>query len=160
MLKIYHVVLLWSQKHPNLAPTRLCLDWPFPSFFHVLHLYAHHSLSHGWTYQSLSCLRAFMPGRSMFNSGFGKIPWRRKWQPTPVFLPGEAHGQRSHRVAKSQTQLSDWHFHFSFQWFPSHSFHNFICYFFFIRQYILADHLILSIALFFSLGYHYSFREL
>ena len=24
-----------------------------------------------------------------------KIPWRRKWQPTPVFLPGEAHGQRS-----------------------------------------------------------------
>ena len=25
----------------------------------------------------------------------GKIPWRRKWQPTPVFLPGTAHGQRS-----------------------------------------------------------------
>ena len=24
-----------------------------------------------------------------------KIPWRRKWQPTPVFLPGKAHGQRS-----------------------------------------------------------------
>jgi len=25
----------------------------------------------------------------------GKIPWRRKWQPTPVFLSGESHGQRS-----------------------------------------------------------------
>ena len=25
----------------------------------------------------------------------GKIPWRRVWQPTPVFLPGESHGQRS-----------------------------------------------------------------
>jgi len=25
----------------------------------------------------------------------GKIPWRRLWQPTPVFLPGESHGQRS-----------------------------------------------------------------
>ena len=27
----------------------------------------------------------------------GSIPilWRRAWQPTPVFLPGEAHGQRS-----------------------------------------------------------------
>ena len=25
---------------------------------------------------------------------FRKIPWRRKWQPTPVFLPGEFHGQR------------------------------------------------------------------
>ena len=24
-----------------------------------------------------------------------KIPWRRKWQPTPVFVPGESHGQRS-----------------------------------------------------------------
>ena len=27
--------------------------------------------------------------------GFGKIPCRRKWQPTPVFLPGTSHGQRS-----------------------------------------------------------------
>ena len=25
----------------------------------------------------------------------GKIPWRRKWQPTPLLLPGESHGQRS-----------------------------------------------------------------
>ena len=25
----------------------------------------------------------------------GKISWRRGWQPGPVFLPGEAHGQRS-----------------------------------------------------------------
>ena len=25
----------------------------------------------------------------------GKIPWRRKWQPTPVFLLGESHGRRS-----------------------------------------------------------------
>ena len=24
-----------------------------------------------------------------------KIPWRRAWQPTPVFLPGESYGQRS-----------------------------------------------------------------
>ena len=41
----------------------------------------------------------------------GSVPgsgtfWRRKWQPTPVFLPGETHGQRSlaatvHGVAKS-----------------------------------------------------------
>ena len=25
----------------------------------------------------------------------GKIPWSRKWQPTPVFLLGKSHGQRS-----------------------------------------------------------------
>ena len=28
-------------------------------------------------------------------TGVGKIPWRRKWQSTPIFLPGESHGQRS-----------------------------------------------------------------
>ena len=30
-----------------------------------------------------------------FNPWVGKIPWRKAWQPTPVFLPGESHGQRS-----------------------------------------------------------------
>ena len=30
-----------------------------------------------------------------FNSWVRKISWRRKWQPTLVFLPGEFHGQRS-----------------------------------------------------------------
>ena len=25
----------------------------------------------------------------------GKIPWRREWLPTPVFLPGKSHGQRT-----------------------------------------------------------------
>ena len=42
----------------------------------------------------------------------GKILWRRKWKPTPVFLPGESHGQRSLAgyslwVTKSRTRLSD-----------------------------------------------------
>ena len=41
----------------------------------------------------------------------GNIPWRRKWQPPPVFLPGKSHGQGnlvgySHGVGKSRTQLS------------------------------------------------------
>ena len=29
------------------------------------------------------------------NPWIGKIPWRRKWQSTPVFLPEKSHGQRS-----------------------------------------------------------------
>ena len=33
--------------------------------------------------------------RSGFDPLVGKIPWRRAWQPTLVFLPGESHGQRS-----------------------------------------------------------------
>ena len=45
-----------------------------------------------------------------FDPWVGKIPWRRKWQPTPVFLLGEFHGQRSLVgysiwVTKSRTQL-------------------------------------------------------
>ena len=33
--------------------------------------------------------------RGGFSPWVGKVPWRRAWQPTPVFLPGESHGQRS-----------------------------------------------------------------
>ena len=33
--------------------------------------------------------------RPRFDPRVGKIPCRRAWQPTPVFLPGESHGQRS-----------------------------------------------------------------
>ena len=33
--------------------------------------------------------------RCRFDPYIGKIPWRRKWQPVPIFLPGKFHGQRS-----------------------------------------------------------------
>ena len=33
--------------------------------------------------------------RHGFDPWVGKIPWRRKWQLNPVFLPGKSHGQRS-----------------------------------------------------------------
>ena len=33
--------------------------------------------------------------RCEFDAWVGKIPWRRKWQPTSVFLPGKSDGQRS-----------------------------------------------------------------
>ena len=33
--------------------------------------------------------------RRGFDLWVGKVPWRREWLPTPVFLPGEFHGQRS-----------------------------------------------------------------
>ena len=38
------------------------------------------------------CLQCRRPG---FDPWVAKIPWRRKWQPTPVFLPGKSHGWRS-----------------------------------------------------------------
>ena len=33
--------------------------------------------------------------RHEFKTWVRKIPWRRRWQPTPVFLPGKSHGQRN-----------------------------------------------------------------
>ena len=41
--------------------------------------------------------------------GSGRSPWRRKWQSTPVFLPGKSHEQRSRAGYSTwgQTQLSD-----------------------------------------------------
>ena len=57
------------------------------------------ALSHGaWLeilalpLHKLPCLQCRRPG---FDPLVGKILWRRAWQPTPVFLPGESHGQRS-----------------------------------------------------------------
>ena len=52
--------------------------------------------------------------RYRFNPWVRKIPWSKKWQPTPVFLPGKFYKQRSlacyvvHGVAKSQIGLSYW----------------------------------------------------
>ena len=62
-----------------------------------------------WNSKSLSQWRVFPGGtngkeptsecrrdkRHEFDPWVGKIPWRRKWQPTPVFLPGKSYGQRS-----------------------------------------------------------------
>ena len=52
-----------------------------------------------------SALQCRRPG---FDPWVGKIPWRRAWQPTPVFLPGESMDRGAwwatvHGVAKSQT---------------------------------------------------------
>ena len=53
----------------------------------------------------LSCIKRFPGGsavestgqcrRRRFDPWVGKIPWRKKWQPTPVFLPGNSHEQGS-----------------------------------------------------------------
>ena len=50
--------------------------------------------------------------RHEFSPWVGKIPWRRKWQPTPVFSPGESHEQRSlagcSLWGRMRVRLSDW----------------------------------------------------
>ena len=79
------------------------------------------------------------PGRYGFDPWVGRIPWRRTWQPTLVFLPGESHGQR--RLAgyspwgckeSDMTERVSTHTHQTFQW-PSRliSFHH-------LRNYIIS----------------------
>ena len=44
----------------------------------------------------LGSLVAQMVNNLLCNAGeLGLIPWRREWLPTPIFSPGESHGQRS-----------------------------------------------------------------
>ena len=66
--------------------------------------------------------------RRRSHSWVRKIPWRRKWQPTPVFLPGKSHGQRDlvgyspwgckwighDLVTKQQHCTQNWKISFSF----------------------------------------------
>ena len=53
-----------------------------------------------WAFPSGSAVKSLpamqeMCRRRGFNPWVRKIPWSRKWQPTPIFLPGKSHGQRS-----------------------------------------------------------------
>ena len=77
----------WSQLYENQIQTS-------PSILDCLELF------HSSNYVGLPCWirpKRICPKctRHGFNSWVGKIPWRRKWQPTPVFFSGEFHGQRS-----------------------------------------------------------------
>ena len=56
------------------------------------------------------------PGSS---PGLGRFPWRRKWQPNPVLLPGKSHGQRSlvgySLWSREESDMTErLHFHFTF----------------------------------------------
>jgi len=58
--------------------------------------------------------------RCGFDPWVRKIPWRRTWQPTPVFLPGESHGQRSLGGYSSQGG-KEWDMNEATQHTPSHT---------------------------------------
>ena len=50
---------------------------------------------HIWSVDKESTCQWRRSRRCRFDPWVEKIPWRRKWQPTPVFLPGKSQGQRS-----------------------------------------------------------------
>ena len=64
--------------------------------------------------QQVKCLPAMR--RPGFHPWVGKITWRRKWQPIPVLLPRESHGQRSlvgySPWGRKESDTTEWlHFH-------------------------------------------------
>ena len=74
----------WSACIPS-SPSHGCGP---SSFIHSFqYTITEHLLSR---YKELTCQRSRCK-RHEFNS----IPWRRKWQPTPLFLPRESHGQKT-----------------------------------------------------------------
>ena len=69
----------------------ISLVWS-PKFYSCVPFSLEKLLMAQWWRIHLQCRRH---GRRGLDPWVGKIPWRRKWQPTPVLLPGESHGQRS-----------------------------------------------------------------
>ena len=72
---------------------------PIASFFDHSVCFIHH-LWHwsGFPGSSIgkeSACQCRRHGRHGFDPWVGKVPWRKKWQPTAVFLPGKSHGQKS-----------------------------------------------------------------
>ena len=86
---------MWSLPLLQKTPTRLrscpcCSLWTTFSF--SVHKLRHQIELPWWLRWYRTCLLCRRPG---FSPWVGKIAWRREWQPTPVFLPGESHGQMS-----------------------------------------------------------------
>ena len=82
-------LLQWSQQIQTCfwnLPVDPSLGHLYSTWFNEL--YAHWRI---WMAKRM-CLEC---RRCRFDHWVGKIPWRRKWQPIPAFLPGESHGQRS-----------------------------------------------------------------
>ena len=64
------------------------LKWKSKNFFNVCLIFG------GTSGKEFAC-QCRKCKKHRFNPWVGKIPWRRAWQPTSVFLPGEFHGERS-----------------------------------------------------------------
>ena len=90
--------MLQRIRHDRATDQPLCLSWipPRRQSFHLLLQSSQHTNSPLKAFQAKLAfsIRGHLPSHPVF-WGAKKIPWRRAWQPTPVFFPVESHGQRS-----------------------------------------------------------------
>ena len=93
-LPVHHQLPELAQTHVHQVSDAIQPSHPLssflllPSIFPSIRVFSNKSVLESGG-QRLQCRRLG------FNSFIRKIPRRRKWQPTPVFLPGKSHGQRS-----------------------------------------------------------------
>ena len=73
----------------------------------VVHIYNKTSFIHKKEASLVAQMAKNLPVMRETQVLFGKIPWRRTWQPTPIFLPRESFGQRS-RVGYSPWGTKSW----------------------------------------------------
>ena len=78
--KTFHTVSIWLKNNFN--------------HIHALHFKVKVFQLSTWQSRRVDTVRASLVAQTVGSLGW-KIPWRRAWQPTPVFLPGESHGLRS-----------------------------------------------------------------
>ena len=101
----HYLILLRVSSEKAMAPHSSTLAWRIPWMEEPGRL------------QSMGSLRVWDDWATSL-SLFTFMHWRRKWQPTPVFLPGESHGRRSlvgcSPWGHEESDLTGWlHFHFS-----------------------------------------------
>ena len=77
-----------------LIPTPKCRTSSFQPSLQFISLPNYHELSR-WLRGKETTYQSRRNKRCGFYPWVGKIPWGRKWQPTPVFLPGKFHEQKS-----------------------------------------------------------------
>ena len=99
LLKLMSIESVMPSNHLILCCPLLLLPSIFPSIRQLISLCA--TTTFFQEHQVMCDRQCFCPCLTHLslsiavNPWVWKIPWRRVWQPTPVFLPGESHGQRS-----------------------------------------------------------------
>ena len=91
---VLHDLIKWTDKIKSQPHLELRLPW--------------------WLRQLSVCLQCGRPGLDQW---VRKIPWRRKWQPAPVLLPGKSHGWKSlvgySPWSRKESDTTEW-LHFQF----------------------------------------------
>ena len=81
--------------YPNIPEQCIWLFWMLLRYTMVVQRFTRHLVALGFPSGSDGKESVCQCRRCGFNPQVRKIPWRREWQFTPVFLPGKSHGQRS-----------------------------------------------------------------